>query len=232
MCFPILVITTPAPCLRASSMTICPITRAFYLHILPSRKLRKEAQLLKEQADVAHAHIDPVGCLISAHIVVAKEYGARIVVTIAQHVAAERALAHTACSLNKIQMPFSKLASLFQISESISALSEKTWGSTSLNIILFIDYLFLDFITQTTAFTLFIIGFTMSNILFPATPLPTRAFIFNTIAIRSPTIMRLMLDGMGFATFSICYTGAGDTPDMAYNTSPYNPNEKPISPLL
>lgn len=52
---------------------------------------------------MAHAHIDPVGCLITAHIVVAKEYGARIVVTIAQHVAAERALAHSACCLNKIK---------------------------------------------------------------------------------------------------------------------------------
>ena len=79
-----------------------------YLHILPRRKLGKEAQLLKQQTDVTHAHPHPVGCLISSHIVVAKHDAAGIVVTITQQIAAERALAHTACSLNKIQMSLLK----------------------------------------------------------------------------------------------------------------------------
>lgn len=74
--------------------------------------------------------------------------------------------------------------------------------------------LFAYFITQTTAFTLSIIGFSMSSIPPAATLLAASGLRLSTIAIRLPAIIRLTSPYMGCEGLSRCWMDAGACPEM------------------
>ena len=75
-----------------------------YCNILPSRELGKQAQLLKQIADVSTAQVYPLVHRQGFGAGRVKEHAPVIVVTIAHDVAAKRALALAAISFHEVEM--------------------------------------------------------------------------------------------------------------------------------
>lgn len=76
------------------------------LYILHRRKFREETEFLKEMADMTLSHLYPIGNLIIGGNIIIKHHTSAVVVTIAEHVAAESTLSATTLSLYQIEMTF------------------------------------------------------------------------------------------------------------------------------
>ena len=76
------------------------------LYILHRRKLWKETEFLKEMTDMTLSHLYPIGNLIIGGNIIIKHHASAVVVTIAEHVAAESTLSATTLSLYQIEMTF------------------------------------------------------------------------------------------------------------------------------
>ena len=75
-------------------------------HVLHRRKLREETEFLKEMTDMTLSHLYPIGNLIIGGNIIIKHHASAVVVTIAEHVAAESTLSATTLSLYQIEMTF------------------------------------------------------------------------------------------------------------------------------
>ena len=78
----------------------------FDFHVLHRRKLRKETEFLKEMTDVTLAHLHPIRNLIVGGNIMIKHHASAVVVTIAEHIAAESTLSAATLCLDKIKMTF------------------------------------------------------------------------------------------------------------------------------
>ena len=76
------------------------------LYILHRRKFREETEFLKEMADVTLAHLYPVFHLIVGGNIIVEHHASAVVVTIAEHIAAESTLSAATLCLDKIKMTF------------------------------------------------------------------------------------------------------------------------------
>ena len=78
----------------------------FDFYILQGSKLREETEFLKEMADVTLAHLYPVFHLIVGGNIIVEHHASAVVVTIAEHIAAESTLSAATLCLDKIKMTF------------------------------------------------------------------------------------------------------------------------------
>ena len=76
------------------------------LHVLPRGKFGKEAKFLKQIADVMLADVGPLLHAECLHITPIKEQAARVVMPMADEIAAESALAHAAVGLDEVFLSF------------------------------------------------------------------------------------------------------------------------------
>ena len=75
-------------------------------YVLQSGKLRKETKFLKEVADMTLSHFHPILNLIISGNILVEHHASAVVVTIAEHIAAESTLSAATLCLDKIKMPF------------------------------------------------------------------------------------------------------------------------------
>ena len=75
-------------------------------YILQSGKLREETKFLKEVADMALSYLHPILYLIISGNILVEHHASAVVVTIAEHIAAESTLSAATLCLDKIKMPF------------------------------------------------------------------------------------------------------------------------------
>ena len=78
----------------------------FDFYILQGSKLREETEFLKEMADVTLAHLYPVFHLVVGGNIIVEHHASAVVVTIAEHIAAESTLSAATLCLDKIKMTF------------------------------------------------------------------------------------------------------------------------------
>ena len=76
------------------------------LYILHRCKLWEETEFLKEMTDMTLSHLNPIGNLIIGGNIIIKHHASAVVVTIAEHIAAESTLSAATLCLDKIKMPF------------------------------------------------------------------------------------------------------------------------------
>ena len=73
-------------------------------HVLHRRKLREETEFLKEMTDVTLSHLYPIRNLIVGGNIMIKHHASAVVVTIAEHIAAESTLSAATLRFYKIKM--------------------------------------------------------------------------------------------------------------------------------